>query len=51
MLTYWRARLRGSDRPERIFDAVRAVIDATGVLRGRTRLGIHLNTTGWAIAT
>lgn len=37
VLTYWRARLRASERPERIFDAVRQVVDATGVLRGRTR--------------
>jgi hypothetical protein len=35
VLTYWRARLRGSASPERIFDAVRAVVDATGVLRAR----------------
>jgi IS5 family transposase len=33
VLTYWRARLRASERPERIFDAVRQVVDATGVLR------------------
>jgi IS5 family transposase len=37
VLTLWRNKLRASDRPERIFDAVRAVIDATGVIRGRTR--------------
>src|SRR6266516_2405672 len=37
VLTYWRTRLRASDRPERIFDAVRSVIDATGVLKGRRR--------------
>lgn len=36
-LTYWRRRLGDSDRPERIFDAVRDVITATGVLRGKTR--------------
>ncbi len=32
VLTYWPTRLRTSERPERIFDAVRSVIDATGVL-------------------
>src|SRR5690606_28789494 len=32
VLTYWRTRLRQSDRPERIFDAVREVVAATGVL-------------------
>ena len=29
-LTYWRRRLAGSPRPERIFDAVRAVVAQTG---------------------
>lgn len=37
VLTLWRNKLRGSARPERIFDAVRAVIDATGVIKGKTR--------------
>ena len=37
VLTYWRTRLRKSELPERIFDAVRSVIDATGVLKGKTR--------------
>src|SRR5438067_2763597 len=37
VLTYWRNRLRASGRPERIFDAVRAVVDATGVLKGKAR--------------
>src|SRR5690348_1870675 len=36
-LTVWRHRLRGSDRPERIFEAVRAVIAETGVLKGKHR--------------
>ena len=37
VLTYWRSRLRDSDQPERVFDAVRAVIDQIGVLAGRRR--------------
>jgi IS5 family transposase len=37
VLTLWRNKLRASDRPQRIFDAVRAVVDATGVLKGKTR--------------
>ena len=37
VLTLWRARLRNSEAPERIFDAVRRVVDQTGVLSGRTR--------------
>jgi IS5 family transposase len=34
VLTYWRSRLRASDRPERIFDTVLEVITETGVLAG-----------------
>jgi hypothetical protein len=36
-LTYWRRRLAASDRPNRIFDAVKAVVAVTGVLSGKTR--------------
>lgn len=37
VLTLWRNKLRASKTPERIFDAVRAVINATGVIKGKTR--------------
>lgn len=37
VLTLWRNRLRASDRPQRIFDAVRQVIAATNVLARRDR--------------
>jgi hypothetical protein len=37
VLTLWRNRLRGSERPQRIFEAVREVIRATGVLATRQR--------------
>src|SRR5437867_3996495 len=37
VLTLWRNRLRASDRPQRIFDAVREVITQTNVLHGRNR--------------
>jgi IS5 family transposase len=37
VLTLWRNKLRASERPQRIFDAVREVIDATDVLAGKTR--------------
>lgn len=37
VLVLWRNRLRASDRPQRIFDAVRAVIKQTNVLAGRDR--------------
>lgn len=37
VLTLWRNKLRVSEQPQRIFDAVRQVIDATGVLTGKRR--------------
>lgn len=37
VLTLWRNRLRASDRPQRIFEAVREVIKQTSVLHGRDR--------------
>jgi hypothetical protein len=36
-LTYWRRRLAAGKRPDRIFEAVSAVVAATGVLTGKTR--------------
>ncbi len=37
VLTLWRNKLRASDDPERIFNAVRTVIAQTGVIAGRHR--------------
>jgi IS5 family transposase len=37
VLTLWRNRLRASERPQRIFEAVREVVRATGVLATRQR--------------
>lgn len=37
VLTLWRNKLRASEAPERIFDAVREVIAATGVIKGKHR--------------
>jgi IS5 family transposase len=51
VLTYWRARLRRSDAPERIFDAVRAVISETGVLKGKTRRALDSTLLDDAVAT
>jgi IS5 family transposase len=51
VLTYWRTRLRASDQPERIFDAVRAVVDATGVLKGKTRRALDSTLLDDAVAT
>ncbi len=51
VLTYWRTRLRQSERPERIFEAVRSVIDATGVLRGKHRRALDSTLLDDAVAT
>jgi IS5 family transposase len=51
VLTYWRTRLRQSERPERIFDAVRSVIDATGVLKAKTRRALDSTLLDDAVAT
>ena len=51
VLTYWRARLRSSQRPERIFEAVREVIEATGVLTGKTRRALDSTLLDDAVAT
>jgi IS5 family transposase len=50
-LTYWRRRLAASDRPNRIFDAVRAVIDQTGVLAGKRRRALDSTLLDDAVAT
>src|SRR5581483_154637 len=51
VLTLWRNKLRASQRPERIFHAVREVIDATGVLKGRTRRALDSTVLDDAVAT
>ena len=51
VLTYWRSRLRASERPDRIFDAVRLVVDATGVLKGKTRRALDSTLLDDAVAT
>jgi IS5 family transposase len=51
VLTLWRNKLRASDAPERIFDAVRAVVSETGVLRGKSRRAIDSTVLDDAVAT
>ena len=51
VLTLWRNKLRSSDRPQRIFDAVRDVVAATGVLAGRTRRALDSTLLDDAVAT
>lgn len=50
-LTYWRNRLRASERPERIFDAVRQVITETGVLARSTKRALDSTVLDDAVAT
>ncbi|MDN5853895.1 MAG: IS1182 family transposase [Actinomycetia bacterium] len=50
-LTYWRRRLAASDRPNRIFDAVRTVVAQTGVLAGKTRRALDSTVLDDAVAT
>ena len=50
-LTYWRNRLRKSDQPRRVFEAVAAVIDATGVLKGKRRRALDSTVVDDAVAT
>src|SRR5438270_1501232 len=51
VLTYWRRRLAGSARPNRIFDAVREVVAATGALTGKTRRALDATILEDAVAT
>jgi hypothetical protein len=51
VLVYWRARLRASQRPRRIFEAVRQVVEQTGVLRGRARRVLDSTILEDAVAT
>ena len=51
VFTYWRSRLRKTDRKERIFDAVREVVDATGVLSGKRRRALDSTVLDDAVAT
>jgi hypothetical protein len=50
-LTVWRNRLRVSDSPQRIFEAVREVVAATGVLKGKTRRALDSVVLDDAVAT
>jgi hypothetical protein len=51
VLVYWRNRLRSSDRPRRIFEAVRQVVEQTGVLTGRGRRVLDSTILEDAVAT
>lgn len=49
-LTYWRKRLAASARPQRIFEVVREVITATGVLAAKTRRALDSTVLDDAVA-
>ena len=51
VLTLWRQRLRASERPERIFDAVREVAAECGALSKRTRRALDSTVLYDAVAT
>jgi hypothetical protein len=51
VLVYWRNRIRRSSRPRRIFEAVRQVVAATGVLKGRGRRVLDSTVLEDAVAT
>ena len=51
VLTLWRNKLRVSDQPQRIFDAVREVVSATGALKGRNRRALDSTVLDDAVAT
>ena len=51
VLTLWRNKLRASEQPQRIFDAVREVVHATGVLSGKTRRALDSTLLDDAVAT
>ena len=50
-LTYWRRRLAASDHPDRIFEAVKAVVEATGLLAKKTRRALDSTVLDDAVAT
>jgi hypothetical protein len=51
VLVYWRNRIRASARPRRVFDAVRQVVEQTGVLKGRGRRVVDSTILDDAVAT
>jgi hypothetical protein len=51
VLVYWRNRIRASSRPRRIFEAVRQVVEQTGVLTGRGKRVLDSTILADAVAT
>jgi hypothetical protein len=50
-LVYWRRRLAKSERPHRVNDAVKKVVEQTGILKGRRRRAVDSTILADAVAT
>ena len=50
-LVYWRKRIAGSERPHRVNDAVRKIVEETGVLKGRRRRAVDSTILADGVAT
>jgi hypothetical protein len=50
-LVYWRRRIARSARPHRVNDAVRKVVESTGILKGRRRRAVDSTILADAVAT
>jgi transposase-like protein DUF772/DDE family transposase len=50
-LVYWRKRLAKSERPHRVSDAVKKVVEQTGILKGRRRRAVDSTILDDAVAT
>jgi len=50
-LVYWRGRIARSERPHRVNDAVRAIVEETGILRGRRRRAVDSTILADAVST
>jgi IS5 family transposase len=51
MLTYWRRRLAASAAPNRIFEAVKAVVAQSGAIKGKNRRALDSTVLNDAVAT
>ena len=50
-LVYWRKRLAKSERPHRVNEAVRKIVEQTGILKGRRRRAVDSTILADAVAT
>src|SRR5260370_12556878 len=50
-LVYWRKRIAKSQRPHRVNDAIRLIVEQTGVLKGRRRRAVDSTILADAVAT